>query len=418
MRPQTAGLLSFSLIFFSLPFILHARTAQEAPMVSFQIQTADYKSETHIRPASENPMTIADLKEAVSSGSALITLNVQGPGTLEGAIAELGYFDSEMTVTPSSGSGYQVQITLIYRNPDGLEKSASAGTRVETGQDPLFDAEFRKHLGTEFADTVAGKSGEIQAEMDPHVVKTLREFSLSYVENFFAGAPATVRQMMDALKPPVSPKRDTVIKKTVLRQSGSRPVVDPLEVRQEAYQRQEKTIVADADFNGVSMLVPERAIWTAFRLTAREAGSAERFRLADVNYLILSVPTPIGRLRTEFKMTLEYRDAAPLDVSVVITHDGDIPDHLFFEIWKERFLGKVKEAFLADIPEGDAVRARKMFWTYFEPYMYEEFYDLDPLLVKAQMSFESRSVRKQVVDELKRRQREQKAAEKNARSAS
>ena len=378
---------------------------------AFTLHAEDVRNERQTRHSFASGAQVGDL-EQVSLASSHITLLKDLASREKGGPLEIGFFDAEIAVRPAQEGVYPVDFKIGFRMLGEDPRYASATITLQPDQVRELVPEITERLAGEFSGLVADRLSAMGSEYGENFKYAAEEFALNHAIETFRNAPSVVAEMIQEMKPsvPAVPSDDEIINSAA---AGSQTVLDfekppfraseSLRVNQENYQREEILSIADVLRDGAFQLVPEFRSSTSFFLTATGQGFSDKYRYAKINYDVTTLPLPDGRMRTTFELVIDYLMRAEIATVKTFIHDPEITETEFFEDWKQNFLQEAMRKLLENTGSDESIKLRRLFVTYLEPYLFEEFYDFSPFLVRAQYLFLSESTQKHLTKLKKKR---------------
>lgn len=409
-RGMKFGLLSFYLIIVT--GMLHSLPADAA--TAFTLHAEDIRNERQTRHSFAPGAEVGQL-EQVSLASSHITLLKDLVSREKGAPLEIGFFDAEIAVRPANKGVYPVDFKIGFRMLGESPQFATATLELLPDQVNELIPEITERLAGEFSGLVAERLEALGSEYGENFKQAVEEFALKHAVKTFRNAPGVVQEMIQEMKPAAPAEALVPTDDEILNSSaaGSQAALadgkppfrasEQLQVNQDNYQSEEILSLVDILRDGEFQTVPEFKSSTSFLLTATGDGFSDKYKYGEVLYKVTTISLPDGRMRSTFELVINYLMRAEISTVKTFIHDPEIVETQFFEDWKMNFLHDAMKKLLENTGSEESIKLRRLFVTYLEPYLYEEFYEFSPFLIKAQSLFQSESTQKHLAKFKKKR---------------
>jgi hypothetical protein len=394
-----------AILIFSAAVSAHA---EDSRLTAIDIHNSPSEYQMSVRALPQAGLLVPDgapllkAREIVTTGSSQISAKIKSGLNPDGTALNLGHFDSEVVLKPFKQGFYEVRVSITLRMPDGGTKSLRMSTTVGSG-DFAFDPVFVRNFRDRFSSLVRGQFFALEAQYGGDFAQALVEFSSRYVEKTLRELPAVIKAMIDKDAAEDRAKQSAAVSAPSARKArGSSKTA--MTVRQEDYRRDEELNIVSESEEGREFPVPERIQGTSFGLSDIDA-AGRRVPLAKIEYYVATAALPSGKFRTIFTLLIAYKDAPKSSQTQVFIHEPSVVESDFFPRWKADFLQRAVDKFTAAAQNEDERVERAVFVSYLEPYLYEEYYDFSPFLIKAKMSFQHPSTRKRIEKIMKQKSR-------------
>lgn len=410
-------IMSFLSIF---TFVLAAGLqAQEAAYLSIDISSQSKGANVEVRPGKVMPEGTAAqlhiLREIVTTGASSVSAEVLQDENTEASTLNLGDFEAKITLFVRGDDSYEAVIKMTALKEGAPSKDTKLSISFAADEIAEFQEENINLMSQRFAAIAKELYRDQGAEYGEEFETALTRFAEEYVLGVMDSAPQVINSML---------QRDMAIRaqqKKPLREiteESSPQVIEAEEVKgavpvgvyemkydkkyMREYYREETLSIRPEEFDSRIILVPEYLTLTSFEIPDPTDESATAVSLAKVEYFVATVPTPYGSYQTTFILSVNYRMLGKITYQKIMQHEGTINEGVFFPRWRLEFLNPALKA-IVDASKGAADRkAREAFVAYFEPFMFDEYYDFSPLLVKAKMAFEDKSTQDKIAQALRR----------------
>ena len=331
------------------------------------------------------------IREMTASGTSEVTADIRNDVYPEGRTLSLGHFEAAVVLEPLETDSYEARVSVTLQVPEGGTKTLEVRKQVQ-GEGSLFEEDEIHDFAQRFAALVRSEYFSFEARYGEDFAETLMSFSARYAGKVLKEIPAVISVMVETHRLTLETKPEDEGQ----AQAGAKKrktVTVPL--RQEKYRRDEELNIVSETENGQEIVVSERIQASSFDLIDMDAQSRKR-RTASIEYYVAIARLAPDKFRSLFTLSISYLDRPKSSFTQTLYHGRSIEEPVFFPRWKADFLTPAVDKFtMAAKGEKERV-ARAVFVSYLEPFLYDEYYDFSPFLVKAVMSFDHPSTQKRI----------------------
>lgn len=397
--------------------------AQEAGFFNIDISSQSKGANVEVRPGDPVTDGVAPrmhiLREIVTTGASEVSATVTDEKSTQSSVLDLGEFEAQMALYVRGDDSYEAVVKMSASKKNVSPKSTNISISFDSTETVEFKDENVALLSERFGALVRELYPAQDPAYDAEFQAALKRFAEEYVLGVMDSAPEVINSML---------QRDLAIRskeRKPLMETGSGDAgkaVDAEEVKgaipvgvyekkyekkyMSEYYREETLSIRPEEFDNRVILVPEYLTLTSFDIPDPQGSAADALPLAKVEYFIATVPTPYDNYQTTFILSVNYRMQGKITFQKIMEHEGAINEAVFFPRWRLEFLTPALKQVISQGKGAQDVAEREAFVDYFEPFMFDEYYDFSPLLVKARMAFEDKSTQEKIANALKRQAEE------------
>ncbi|MDP3921419.1 MAG: hypothetical protein Q8R76_11510 [Candidatus Omnitrophota bacterium] len=373
--------------------MLVGAAAQAEAMRNIKVTSGPYQWQTEVRPARTTEGLAgspAGLREFVASGVAAVTADVSGSEPASASRYDIGFFDAEIVVR-----GDKVEVSLGMRHSDDTSSRVKTELNLPLGGAGTVAPKTAESFSARFADLVSGEAENLKATHGEDFAEAVSGFAGRYAQGILKETPRLVEQLR-AQEGKLAATVTGGGERTAPPAAAALRAGEPKDVRREGYEYKEGLKFGLADFEGKDRTVPVYRGRSRFLLSALAENNVDRYRLAEIGYTAETLPTPTGLRRTTFAVEINYLMGGSLRTAQTFTHDANIEAQAFFSQWKGMFWKNAVDLFLESAADAKDRTQRRIFLTYLEPYVLQEYYEFAPFLLKAAINFDKPSTAKEL----------------------
>lgn len=396
--------------------------AQEAAFFNIDITSQSKGANVEVRPGDPVAEGVAPrmhiLREIITTGASDVSATVTDEQSTQTSVLELGEFEAQMALYVRGDDSYEAVVKMSARKKDAEPKSTNISISFDSTETVEFKEENVALLSERFGALVRELYPAQDPAYDAEFQDALKRFSEEYVLGVMDSAPEVINSMLQRdmairskeRKPLLETEKGGIAESSKAEEvKGSIPV-GVYEKKFEKkymseYYREETLSIRPEEFDNRVILVPEYLTLTSFEVPDPQA-AADALPLAKVEYFVATVPTPFDNYQTTFILSVNYHMHGKITFQKIMEHEGTINESVFFPRWRMEFLTPALKKIVSEGKSPQDVAEREAFVDYFEPFMFDEYYDFSPLLVKAKMAFEDKVTQDKIANALKRQAEE------------